>query len=213
MSKPQSLDTRVKERLREWPQHPPGLKPRPDCQGIWLRGRPTHDVGSSHPYLKLPGSDRLRTIPDGLWLHFGGTPVEPFVDIFAVEACTTLANLLDKRSRFSPSTHSVLACCPVPWLLAPVLDTIPTPRWRAIGLLRHEPTLPFVVPVRDSRVLFALTNKNYSGFMKHQLPHPHEYYAPMETLMEWGSDNNPNLQAMLARATPSANFLCEPITT
>ena len=67
------------------------------------------------------------------------------------------------------------------------------PRWRATRLLRHEPVLAFVLPVRDIRVLFALTHKNYDGFMKHQLPHAHEYYAPMETLMAFGSDKNPQL--------------------
>jgi hypothetical protein len=211
MREKRSLDALVKARLREWPQHPPGLAPRPNRQDTWLRGRPTYDQGSCHPFLKLPGSNRLRTLPDGLWLNFGGTPEEPFVDIFAVEACVTLANLLDKRSRFAPSTHSLLAVCPIPWLLAQVMETDPTPRWRATGLLRQEPVLPFVLPVRDIRVLFALTDKNYSGFMKHQLPHAHEYYAPMETLMAWGSDKNPALQALLARATASANFL--PVTT
>ena len=210
MRKYRSFDGLVKARLREWPQHPPGLTPRPNGRDTWLRGRPTYDEGTCHPYLKLPGSDRLRTLPDGLWLNFGGTPEEPFVDIFAVEACLSLQNLLDKRSRFAPSTHSLLACCPVPWLLAPVMANEPTPRWRATGLLRHEPVLPFVVPVRDIHVLFALTNKNYSGFMKHQLPHAHEYYAPMETLIASESDKNPDLQALLARATASANFLAAP---
>ena len=206
-----SLDALVKARLRDWPQHPPGLMPRPNHQDTWLRGRPTYDQNSCHPFLKLPGSDRLRTLPDGLWLNFGGTPDEPFVDIFAVEACLTLANLLDKRSRFAPSTHSLLAVCPIPWLLAPVMASEPTPRWRATGLLRLEPVLPFVLPVRDIRVLFALTDKNYSGFMKHQLPHAHEYYAPMDTLMAWESEKNPALQALLARATASANFLGPPV--
>ena len=206
-----SLDALIKARLRDWPQHPPGLGPRPNQQDTWLRGRPTYDQGSCHPFLKLPGSDRLRTLPDGLWLNFGGTPDEPFVDIFAVEACLTLANLLDKRSRFAPSTHSLLAVCPVPWLLAPVMASEPTPRWRATGLLRHEPVLPLVLPVRDIRVLFALTDKTYSGFKKHQLPHAHEYYAPMETLMAWESEKNPALQALLARATASANFIVPPV--
>jgi hypothetical protein len=41
-------------------------------------------VGTCHPFLKLPGSTRWRTLPDGLWLNFGGTPVEPFVDIFGI---------------------------------------------------------------------------------------------------------------------------------
>jgi hypothetical protein len=207
MRKNRSLDALVKARLREWPQHPPGLKPRPNCQATWLRGRPTYDEGSCHPFLKLPGSDRLRTLPDGLWLNFGGTPEEPFADIFAVEACISLTNLLDKRSRFAPSTHSLLAVCPVPWLLAPAIAGDTTPRWRATRLLRHEPVLAFILPVRDIRVLFALTHKNYDGFMKHQLPHAHEYYAPMETLMALGSDKNPQLRALLARATASANFI------
>jgi len=211
MRKNRSFDALVKARLREWPQHPPGLLPRPNHQETWLRGRPTYDVGGCHPFLKLPGSDRLRTLPDGLWLNFAGSPEEPFVDIFAVEACLSLQNLLDKRSRFSASTHSLLAVCPVPWLLAPVMATDQTPRWRATGVLLHEPALPFVLPVRDIRVLFALANRNYAGFMKHQLPHAHEYFAPMETLMESESDKNPALQALLARATASANFLAIPV--
>ena len=211
MRKNRSYDALVKARLRDWPQHPPGLLPRPNHQETWLRGRPTYDVGRCHPFLKLPGSDRLRTLPDGLWLNFAGSPEEPFVDIFAVEACLSLQNLLDKRSRFSASTHSLLAVCPVPWLLAPVMATDQTPRWRATGVLLHEPTLAFVLPVRDVRVLFALPNRNYAGFMKHQLPHAHEYFAPMETLMESESDKNPALQALLARATASANFLAIPV--
>jgi hypothetical protein len=210
MRKSRSFDALVKARLREWPQHPPGLMPHPNCQNAWLRGRPTYDQGTCHPFLKLPGCDQLRTLPDGLWLNFAGTPQEPFVDIFAVEACITLPNLLDKRSRFAPSTHSLLAVCPVPWLLAPVIVGDPTPRWKATGVLRHQPVLPFVLPVRDIRVLFALTHKNYNGFMKHQVPHAHEYFAPMETLMASESDKNPDLQALLARATASANFLAAP---
>ena len=128
-------------------------------------------------------------------------------DIFAVEACISLTNLLDKRSRFAPSTHSLLAVCPVPWLLAPAIAGDTTPRWRATRLLRHEPVLAFVLPVRDIRVLFALTHKNYDGFMKHQLAHAHEYYAPMETLMAFESEKNPQLRALLARATAAANFI------
>ena len=210
MREKRSLDALVKARLREWPQHPPGLKPSLNRQDTWLRARPTYDQGSCHPFLKLPGSDRLRTLPDGLWLNFGGTTEEPFADIFAVEACISLTNLLDKRSRFAPSTHSLLVVCPVPWLLAPVIAGDTMPRWRATGLLRHEPILAFVLPVRDIRVLFALTHKNYDGFRKHQLPHAHEYFAPMETLTALGSDKNPRLRALLARASASANFLAAP---
>ena len=128
-----SLDSVVRARLRRWPQCPPGLGAGP--KEIWLRGRPAEGTGTCQPFLKLPGSDRLRTLPDGLWLHFGGTPAEPFADIFAIEACSTLQNLLDKRSRFAPSTSSLLAFCPVPWLLAPAQRSRLLPIWRVAGWL------------------------------------------------------------------------------
>ena len=95
----------------------------------------------------------------------------------------------------------------MPWLLAPAIAGDTTPRWRATRLLRHEPVLAFVLPVRGIRVLFTLTHKNYDGFMKHQLPHAHEYYAPMETLMALSDKNPTQLRALLARATASANFI------
>jgi len=88
----ESLDHQVRRRLRHWPQHPPGIGPRLRERDAWLRGRPCADTlnnfAAGHaPFLKLPGSNRLRTLPDGLWLNFGGTMQEAFVDIFAVEAC------------------------------------------------------------------------------------------------------------------------------
>jgi len=116
----QTLDSLVRERLKQWPQRPPGVEAAAVGQDAWLRGRPSDDL-RYHPFLKLPGSTRWRTLPDGLWLNFGGTPVDSYVDIFAIEACGTLQNLLDKRSRFAPSTHSLLAVCPVQWLLSPVM--------------------------------------------------------------------------------------------
>ena len=200
-----TLDALVKQRLRAWPQKPPGL-PSGELDA-WLRGRPADDMGTCHPFLKIPGSTRFRTLPDGLWLNFGGTTKEPYVDVFAVEACGSLQNLLDKRSRFAPSTHSLLAVCPVPWLLAPVMAGDPTPRWKATGVLFHEPVLPFLLPVRTMHVLYGLKRDHYAGFLRHQLPHAHEYFAPMETLTAKDSDKDPALRALLARASVSANFL------
>lgn len=205
MQQSYTLDALVKQRLRAWPQRPPGLPAhQPEA---WLRGRPADDMGTCHPFLKVPGSTRYRTLPDGLWLNFGGTTREPFVDVFAVEACSTLQNLLDKRSRFAPSTHSLLAVCPVPWLLAPVMAGDPTPRWKATGVLLHEPLLSLVLPVRTVHVLYGLKRDHYAGFIQHQLPHAHEYFAPMEALTAKDSDKNPALRALLARASVLANFL------
>ena len=205
MQRSYTLDALVKERLKAWPQRPPGL-PSNEPEA-WLRGRPAEDMGTCHPFLKLPGSTRFRTLPDGLWLNFGGTSMEPYVDVFAVEACGTLQNLLDKRSRFAPSTHSLLAVCPVPWLLAPVMEGDPTPRWRATGVLLNEPLFQFVLPVRTMHVLFGLKRDHYAGFLRHQLPHAHEYFAPMETLTAMDSYKDPELRSLLARASVLANFL------
>jgi hypothetical protein len=143
-------------------------------------------------------------------LNFGGTPEDPYVDIFAIEACGSLQNLLDKRSRFAPSTHSLLAVCPLQWLLSPVMPGDPTPRWQVTGVLRHEPATPLVVPVRDMHVLYGLKQKHYQGFARHQLPHAHEFFAPMDALTAYDGDKNPDLQALLARATATANFLNPP---
>lgn len=206
MRVPRSLDALVRIRLRAWPQTPPGL-PRPTAEATWLRGRPGDDTAVCHPYLKVPGSQQLRTLPDGLWLRFAGEFTEPYVDIFAIEACSTLPNFLDKRARFAPSTHSLLAICPVPWLLAPTGPSEPEPRWRTIPFLRAEPNLPLVVPVRDVRVLYGLKPEHYAGFVRSQAPQAHEYFAPMEALTKEQGDRCPALQALVSRANLAANFL------
>lgn len=204
-----SLDLQVKERLRQWPQCPPGVKSELQGQDTWLRGRPVDDL-IAHPFLKLPGSTQWKTLPDGLWLNFGGTPADPYVDIFAIEACSSFTNLLDKRSRFAPSTHSLLAVCPIAWLLAAVMQNDPTPRWKVTGLLASEPAAPLILPVRDMHVLYGLKRDHYLGFKRHQLPHAHEYFVPIETLTAENSDKDPDLRALLARASATANFLKSP---
>ncbi len=206
MSDRLALDNLVRSRLKQWPQRPPGLKQRPG-QNAWLRCRPSADSKQVHPFLKLPGSNNWRTLPDGLWLNFGGTPEDPFVDIFAIEACSTTQNLLDKRSRFAPSTHSMLAFCPIPWLLAPVTPGDPTPRWRITGIFREQPTQPATLPVREMRVLYGLKSRDYTGFIRTQLAHAHEFFMPLETLTEENSEQNPALRALVKRASITANFL------
>jgi len=202
-----SLDALVRARLQRWPQSPPGSGRPSTTPDHWLRGRPGASSECSHPFLKFPGSSQLRTLPDGLWLHFAGTPGEPFVDIFAIEACGSLQNLLDKRSRFAPSTHSLLAVCPLPWLLGPASVGEATPRWILTGVLRQPPLVPLVLPVRDVRVMYGLKQRHYEGFMKNQIPHPHEYFVPMQALVAEDAVQNPAMQALVSRASANANFL------
>ncbi len=61
-------DHAVREQLTKWPQRPPGVVASAKQPGTWLRGRPGDAAAGAHPFLKLPGSNRLRTLPDGLWL-------------------------------------------------------------------------------------------------------------------------------------------------
>ena len=127
-------------------------------------------------------------------------------DIFAIEACSTVANLLDKRSRFAPSTQSLMAVCPVSWLMAPVTEDSSLLRWQATGVVAAEPTVPLVLPVRDLRVMYGLRSRHYEGFVRQQVPHAHEFFVPMDALMALNGDKDPAMQAIVARASRQANF-------
>ncbi len=202
-----TLDALVRQKLRSWPQHPPGLADREfGARGAWLRARPGQLADAEHPYLKLPGSSRMKTVPDGLWLCFGGTERDPYVDLFAIEACGSYQNLLDKRSRFIPSMHSLLAVCPEEWLRAPVSATNNMPRWCYTGLLRKEPDKQLTFPVRDIRVMYTLRERQYLHFSATQVPHAHEFFAPMSALIGPESWQHPTLRAFIARTSPRANF-------
>jgi len=175
-----------------------------------MRARPGEADTSIHPFLRLPGSNRLRTLPDGLWLHFSPDPADAYCDILCIEACSTLQNLLDKRSRFAPSTTSLLAVCPVPWLMAPLKAGDEKPRWRHIKLLRQQPVEPLVLPVRDVRVLYGLKSRQYDGFARTQMPQAHEYFCPMDALIDEEGASNPAMRALIARASGAANFMMLP---
>ena len=198
------LDNVVRARLKTWPQRPPGATASKGAS--WLRARPSEGEPIAQPYLKVPGSDRMRTIPDGLWLHFGGTPEDPFADILCIEACSTFQNLLDKRSRFAPSTTSLLAFCPLAWLLAPIQPGDETPRWRLIPACLAEPVAGLTVPVRDIRVLYGLREKHYRDFATQQIPHAHEFFCPMTALVDERGFDHPEMQALMGRLTANANF-------
>lgn len=201
-----SLDSQVRTRLGQWPQRPPGSVPTTKQPGTWLRGRPDPSP-VLQPYLKYPGGAHMRTLPDGLWLHFGPDPHEPYCDILCVEACSSMTNLLDKRSRFAPNTSSLIAVCPLPWLLAPAQPEDPVPRWRQLGLFRSEPVRQLSLPVRDIRVLYGLRPRHYQGFAANAMPYPHEYFCPMDALIDAKSAENPAMRALIERASASSSFM------
>jgi len=201
------LDELVRRSLRKWPQRPPGAPRTPRQPGTWLRARPGESNIMGQPFLKLPGCQTFRTIPDGLWLHFSPDPDERWADILCIEACGTVPNLQDKRARFAPSTSSLLVVCPLRWMLEPAEPNDPTPRWHMIRLLRDEPTEPLVLPVRDIRVLYGLKARHYQSVARAQVPHPHEYFCPIEALTAERGHEDPALAALIGRASAAANFM------
>ncbi len=201
------LDDLVRRRLRQWPQSPPGAVRTARQSGTWLRARPGDEKMLGQPFLKLPGCQTFKTIPDGLWLHFSPDPYERWADILCIEACGSVANMQDKRARFAPSTSSLLVVCPLRWLLDPAEPGDPTPRWHAIGMLRSEPTEPLVLPIRDMRVLYGLKRHHYQSVAAGHLPHSHEYFCPMDVLTAERGYENPDLTALIARASATANFI------
>lgn len=210
MERHASLDALVRQQLRKWPQALPGLAGRSAGPAPTLRARPSEQQSPASPFLKIPGTDRLRTLPDGMWLQFGGTEQEPWCDVVAIEACSSFQNLLDKRSRFAPSTHSLLAICPLPWLTGPVSPEDTTPRWRLTGILSAEPTAALTLPVRDMRVLYGLRDRHYDHFVTGQIPHAHEFFCPIAALTAEKGYDAPRMRALMSRLTSANNFFDGP---
>jgi hypothetical protein len=53
--------------MRAWLQTPPGLENADFGEtGAWLKARPCSETDAESPLLKVPGSARMRTVPDGL---------------------------------------------------------------------------------------------------------------------------------------------------
>lgn len=84
------------------------------------------------------------------------------------------------------------------------------PRWRLLSMFLAEPTGPVVLPVRDIRVLYGLRQEHYEGFVESQMPAPHEFFCPMDALIQPDGDKNPQMQALMARTSAAANFMSLP---
>jgi len=154
--------------------------------------------------LCLPHFERIAYIGASSRCSGGGCYIIP--DLFVIEVCGSYSNLLDKRSRFAPSMHSMLASCPLPWLLGPHNKNDLTPRWQRTRILDEEPTQPLILPVRDIRVMYALPNKLYDGFETSHVPHAHEFFVPVSALLTPDSWQDPSIRALIARSSTRANF-------
>ncbi len=93
------------------------------------------------------------------------------------------------------------------WLLRPATQNDPTPRWQVTRVLKTEPVRPLVLPVRDIKVMYALKMRHYRGFTETQIPHPHEYFVPMDAITAKDGHESPAIRALVSRASVTANFL------
>ena len=74
-------------------------------------------------------------------------------------------------------------------------------------MLHNEPTVPLVLPVRDARVVFGLKRRHFEGFMRGQVAQAHEFFCPMEALTAEDGHEDPEMRALIARASAAANFM------
>jgi hypothetical protein len=127
MATPTKLsDAQAKVLLRGWPSHRGDVVrsdawPTPHGKGAWLRAQPPETASKPGPRPRSPGAKLFSTQPDGLWVWFG--PEAQFADVLVIEVCGTAQNLNDKRSRYGPTTMSLLLITPRRWLLSEVSGT------------------------------------------------------------------------------------------
>jgi hypothetical protein len=205
-------DGKAKELLLAWPSHSgdvvsSSVWPTPDGSGAWLRAQPRDSASRPGPRLRAPGATLFSTQPDGLWVWFGANA--QFVDVLAVEVCGTAQNLNDKRSRYGPTTTSLLLSTPRRWLRREVTTRGGGTKTRLdlAGIDGRDMNTEILVPVRWIQVLYALPNDIFKSWTAQQVPGPHEYFCRHSSM---GSYKSQAMQEFLARMTLRSHFLTEP---
>jgi hypothetical protein len=193
-------DAQGKAILRTWNPRT-RIWPPPDGIGWWLRARPNgpHQVG---PQLRAPGAGLFSTQPDGLYLFLGHAE---YADVVCIEVCSSITNLNDQRSRFFPSSHSVLVDIPTLWLRQDfdLQHGGVAPAWRASGAFTAEPTSPVVRPIRHLRVLYCLPDAHYNNWKANHPPTGYEFFCRDSSLNTF---NSPPTRAFLRQMSIASHF-------
>lgn len=212
VAKPKLTDPEAKALLAQWPASSGDVVktdvwPTPHGRGAWLRAQPPDPSSGAGPTLTSPGATLFTTQPDGLWVWLG--PEASFADLLAIEVCGTAQNLNDKRSRYGPTTSSLLLKIPSKWLHAhvPRRGGSTDSRLTLAGLDTAAVSNDLLLPVRWTQVLYALPNDVYRKWTAEQVPGPHEYFCRHGSL---GSYTSQKMQAFLSRMTLRSHFLTEP---
>lgn len=202
MAKHKLTDAEAKAILLDWPASTEKLWPPPQGSGGWIRGQPV-DGNNAGPRIGSPGAKLFSTQPDGLFIYFSG--IES-CDLVAIEVCGTVQNLNDKRSRYIPSSHSLILRCSSNWLR----EEIPArgreaykQRWILCKTIKEEPAEDYRIPIRHMRVLYALPNHIYATWCPGHVPTGYEYFCPHSAL---DSYNSQKMQDFLRKMSLGSQF-------
>jgi hypothetical protein len=149
------------------------------------------------------------TQPDGLWAHFSGLD---YCDVVVIEVCGTTTNLNDKRSRYMPSTSSLLLEVSAGWAKSGSAGRGrggPTrAHWRTAGFDEDDlSTMPRLVPVRHLRALYALPDEQYKKWTPNHAATGYEYFVPHSSL---GTFNSQPMQRFLRQMSISSQYYKDP---
>ncbi|WP_375285340.1 hypothetical protein [Marinicauda pacifica] len=172
----------------------------PDGLGSWVRAQPVHNGENGCPRIISAGQNIWKTQPDCLYIHVGDAGC--YADTISFEVCGSQQNFSDKRSRYVPSTSSQLVDIRNSWLKKRIqYKKGERERFKILGL---DQPMEKNIPIRHSRVIFALPNDLFDRVKKEICPMAHEYMVRHSSI---SSPNAPATQRFLKQLSLSSHFL------
>lgn len=168
-------------------------------EGHWVRARPSTGTATMPALIRSGSFGTLgaRTEADGMYVRLAAGAVT--ADVLAIEVCTSLQNLHDKRSRFAASTTSLLLLLNRPWMREEQqIQHTTRQRWNTFdGALPEEPGSDLLVPVFRLRLFLMVPCVKVSDWREKVALEAHEYLLPHRAL---DNQYDPRLVRMLSHA-------------
>jgi hypothetical protein len=129
---------------------------------------------------------------------------EGYCDLIVIEVCGTRQNLADKRSRYQPSTSSLLLECTPGWLKGEVAIQGGGKRSRwALSDIDAPENGSRRFAIRHMRVLYAIPQDLYVDWKKNGACEAHEYFCRESSL---ASFKNQKMQTFLESMSPEHHY-------
>lgn len=199
MSNDGLADGKAKGIMRGWPKVTKSLFGGTD-QHPWIRAQPKNKGDhATTPYILTAGNTALKTQPDGMYL----LPVNDFMslDVVCFEVCSSLQNFQDKRSRYSPTTASLIIETRANWWNEAVHGRVT--RWKKVSGAGEKAEADQWFPIRYLRVVYVLRNAHLDQFREHGVAAGHEYFIRNSSLSSMTAGR---FLKFLERLSPSHHF-------